>query len=299
MVDAFSKYALAYPLRDKSAEGVAKILTDQVFTVYGTQFQLLSDLGREFDNQILSELCRLMGIHRIKTTSYKPLTNGVAERFHRTLNNALAKVVSENQKDWCERLPSIVAAYRATKHASTGFSPNFLMFGREVRTPVGLILDPEEASVQSVNEYAKRLLERQHQSFEVVRRQLGAAAERNRRSYDRRVNEQEFKPGQQVYYYCPRRHAGRSAKWTRFYSGPYTVQRVLGPVNYAIRRSPRSKVFVAHVDKLKAYYEPTLDQNGPAANSQVADDEVDTEADRPAESTRPRREHQLPKRYRQ
>ena len=103
VVDAFSKYALAYPLRDKSADGIAKVLADQVFTVYGTPFQLLSDLGREFDNQILSELARLMGIHRIRTTSYKPSTNGIAERFHRTLNSALAKVVRENQVDWCER----------------------------------------------------------------------------------------------------------------------------------------------------------------------------------------------------
>ena len=140
VVDAFTKFALGIPIRDKTAHSVARSLTEQVFAVYRTPLTIVSDLGREFENQTMSEICRLMDIQKLRTTSYKPSTNGMVERFHRTLNSALAKIVDDSQRDWCEKLPFVMAAYRASEHSSTGFSPNFLMFGREVRAPVDLIL---------------------------------------------------------------------------------------------------------------------------------------------------------------
>jgi transposase InsO family protein len=99
MVDLFSKYAEGIPLRNKEAITVARALFDVVISRYGIPLQLLSDNGREFENNVMLELCRLTGIDKIHTTAYRPSTNGAVERFHRTLNSMLGKVVAEHQRD--------------------------------------------------------------------------------------------------------------------------------------------------------------------------------------------------------
>lgn len=315
-VDAFTKFALGIAIRDKTAHSVARALVEQVFSVFGIPLIIVSDLGREFENQTLSEICRLMGIRKLRTTSYKPSSNGIAERVHRTLNSALAKVVCESQKDWCERLPYVMAAYRASQHASTNFSPNFLTFGREVRAPIDLVLGKPEEATQTTDDYAAELVERQRSSYKLVREHLGRTAERAKRYYDVGVKQTTFQIGQQVYYYCPRRRIGRSPKWSRFYSGPYVVEKILSPVNYVIRRNPRTQPVIVHVDKLKPYLgdsppvsasandstlgEDNLPFRSPTTHSRrshvVVDDCAEAVCNRPRRSTR---EIRLPVRYRQ
>jgi len=139
IIDIFSKWVETIPIRNKEAITVSKALFDHVLSRYGIPLQILSDRGLEFEGSTLEELCRLLDIDKVRTTAYKPSTNGAIERFHRTLNSMLAKVISEDQRNWDEKLPYVMAAYRASIHESTHFSPNFLMFGRENRAPVDLL----------------------------------------------------------------------------------------------------------------------------------------------------------------
>ena len=133
-MDSFTKWAEAFPLRSKEAEPIARVLVEQLFTRFGPPLSILSDLGREVDGKIMNEVCKLFGIEKLRTTAYKPNTNQV-ERFHKTMNSILAKTVAEHQRDWDARLPFAMAAYRATQHDSTGYSPNMLVLGRETRAP--------------------------------------------------------------------------------------------------------------------------------------------------------------------
>ena len=102
--------------------------------------QILTDRGSNFESQLFNELCRCLHIDHVRTTAYKPSTNGMVERFHRTLNSILGKVIAHNQRDWDQHLPYAVAAYRATIHESTGYSPNFLFLGREARAPLDVVM---------------------------------------------------------------------------------------------------------------------------------------------------------------
>jgi len=87
---------------------------------------VLSDLGTEFQNQLWSEIFRLFGIQRLRTSAWNPSTNGRIERWHRTMNSMLGKILDVCQKDWPEQLKFVVAAYNSTVHNATSFSPNFL-----------------------------------------------------------------------------------------------------------------------------------------------------------------------------
>ena len=260
VLDHFSKWTEAFPIRNHEATTVAKILADQVFARFGIPLQLLSDRGPEFEGALLKELCVALGIDKLRTTGYKPSTNGALERFHRTLNSMLAKVVADNHKDWDDRLQSVMAAYRASPHDSTGFTPNFVLLGRECRAPLDLLVGPPPAEAErwgSVDAFVYHQQNVKQQAYAAVREHLGCAAERSKDRYDMRVRPVKFAAGDWVYLYCPRRRQGRNAKWTKYYSGPLLVTKVLGPVNYLVQKNSRSKAQVVHVDKLKKCEGPT------------------------------------------
>jgi len=80
-------------------------------TWLGCPLQILTDQGPNFESNLFQQLCRLMCVDKIRTTPYKPSTNGNIERFHGTMHSMLAKLVSENQRDWDEKLPAVAFAY--------------------------------------------------------------------------------------------------------------------------------------------------------------------------------------------
>ena len=79
----------------------------------------------------MSDVCKLMGIHKLNTTAYHPQTDGLVERFNRTLTDMLAKTVEKIGRNWDERLPYVLFAYRASQQESTRESPFFLLYGRD------------------------------------------------------------------------------------------------------------------------------------------------------------------------
>ena len=73
-------------------------------------------------------------------TSFHPQSNGCVERFNRTLTNMLTMYCAKDQHNWDENLPQVLLAYRSSVHATTGFTPNFLMFGREIILPLQAVI---------------------------------------------------------------------------------------------------------------------------------------------------------------
>ena len=137
---------------------------------------------------MMRETCKLYGVDKARTTTYKPSTNGVVERFHRTLNSMLGKVVSICQRDWVERLPYVMASSWASRHEATGFSSNLLVFGWEVRTPIDLVLGTANDLPASSREdfvYPQERLYRE--AYLMVCAHLGEEALRRKQSHDMRV----------------------------------------------------------------------------------------------------------------
>ena len=205
-LDAYTRFLIAVPLRDKSAVTVAEALFRHVFCVVGLSRQMISDLGPEFQNDIFRHLCRLLHVNQLRTTSYRPNCNGRIERVHRSLNSLMAKVVGETQRDWTQHLAPCVLAYNMSRHEATSFSPFYLMHGREAICPLDLLIEtPVEAMPPDGNRYAEQLVERLKVAFAAVNRHTTAQVERMKRRYDANVRVQEFRLHQLVLYYYPRR----------------------------------------------------------------------------------------------
>jgi hypothetical protein len=166
----------------------------------------------------------------------------------------LGKVVDEHQRDWCEYLPQIMAAYRSAKHEATGFTPNFLVYGRKLSAPIDLVLGrPEGPQYHSIDDFVEQKLSIIETAHQMARENLHAASSRSKRCYDTHVKKRKLKPNMWVWSYSPRKFVGRSPKWQRNFSGPFLIIRQFGPVLFVIQGSKRSKELIVDADKLKPY----------------------------------------------
>ena len=256
--DHYSRWAEAFPVRNQEAITVARVLADQWIARFGCPLQILTDQGPCFEAELFQDLCKLLSIHKIRTSPYKASSNGLLERFHRTLNSMIAKFISSNHKDWDLKLPTILAAYRASEHSSTGFTPNMLFLHRETCMPLDLVLDDcyvkKEAPAYHdfVYERGQRIQSVAALARECMKTQQEVRAFR----YDTRVKSKEFQIGQLVLYFYPRRRQGLKDKWESYYVGPFKVESKVGPVLYQIRKTPRSQAKLVYVDKLKLFHGP-------------------------------------------
>ena len=198
-IDVFTKWTEAFPLPNKEAAVVARVLVEQVFCRFGVPIALLSDNGNEVDSSIMREICRLLDVDKLRTTFYKASTNAAIERFHRTLNSMLGKVINEKQSDWDLLLPYVMAVYRSSRHDSTAYTPNFLTLGREVRAPVDIMYGTGPVdTADSYDGFVEDVQIRMQIAYDLVRQHIGEAAQRNKRYYDIRVKPARYKLGQWV-----------------------------------------------------------------------------------------------------
>jgi ribosomal protein L21E len=136
VIDSFSKYAIAIPIKNKLSKTIAMKLYKHVFSRMGYPKRLHSDLGPEFVNSTLDELCDLLSIRRSTTTAYHPQGNAYAERIHQFFKNALTAFVRRDQRDWDLLIPALVNVYLDSVHSGLGsFTPSQLVFGRKIGTP--------------------------------------------------------------------------------------------------------------------------------------------------------------------
>ena len=184
----------------------------------------------------------------------RPQSDGMVERFNRTVGSMMKQYVNDTQTDWDEYLPLCSLAYNSTIHSSTGYSPNFLMFGRDFRLPLELVVpvpdfEPnEEAGDEDI--FVQNLKNTLRTVYGAVREKLQAATAYQKSYYDKRSRHQEFKVGDSVWLYNPIRKKGRTPKLDMMWQGPYGIVNLIGEVLAEIRSGKRNKSRIVHVDKL-------------------------------------------------
>ena len=161
VADYFSKWVDAFPIRNQEAATVADILVKRVVCYFGVPRILHSDQGSNFESNIFQEMCKILGIDKTRTTAMRPQSDGMVERANRTIIGMLSSFVNDNQKDWDTFIPFLLMAYRSSKHASTGISPNRMMFAKEVSLPIDLMFGTADDSREFTNEYAEKLEEQE------------------------------------------------------------------------------------------------------------------------------------------
>jgi len=138
-----TKWAIARPVAQENAETIAETSLEEVFPRFGSPEVILSDCGKSFDTELMKTLYREFDAHHVSSTPYHPQTNGLVERFSRTIAIMLSMFVSDHHKDWDEYVQYVVFAYNTVQQDSAGCTPFYLVYGFEVRMVMDVI-DPHD-----------------------------------------------------------------------------------------------------------------------------------------------------------
>ena len=279
VICVFTRYPWAIPLCDMTADNVAQALMDNVFSLFGLPFVVHSDNQSELVGQALRDIFRSLGIRRTSTTTHNPNGNAPVERFIRYLNNSISLAI-EKYSEWPASLPAILFAYRCTP-SSFGYSPCYLMTGRDPTLPleVTLLPTPEqmqgmEPTIEDIDTYVFDMNSKLKIMFQKVRELQEHRSKQNadRRDADQKRVEVKYTAGDLVGYFEPKAignrldYKGRNdydkslkharEAWTWKWSGPHTiVEGTANPNVYCVNHNSRGPLHL-NVNKLKKW--PTL-----------------------------------------
>ena len=168
---------------------------------------------------IFSEMCSLLEIRKTRTTPYHPSGNSQVERFNRNLIQMIKAYIKDEQRNWDQNLGCLAGAYRASVHESTVFTPNLLMFGREVRLPAELMFcPPPEGHISSYGEYVSKQRKQLEKAHDICREHLSQSTEHQQELYDAKSTLRKYSPGVRNIF---RRHPSGSKIKKEIYGSRY------------------------------------------------------------------------------
>ena len=182
IMDHFTRFAKAYPTRNKSAKTAAEKIFNNFILRFGFPLRIHHDQGAEFENHLFAELEAFSGIIRSCTSPYHPEGNGQVERFNATLLSMLRTLPENHKTKWASHVSKLVHAYNATRNEATGFLPFYLLFGREPTLPIDTIFQKTaNAHIKNHSDYARQWQRAMKQAYEI-------ATEKSRKSQERGRN---------------------------------------------------------------------------------------------------------------
>ncbi|RXN04057.1 gypsy retrotransposon integrase 1-like protein [Labeo rohita] len=257
MVDYFTKWPEAYPLKSKSAADVTECIID-FFYKFGALKRLLTDQGREFVNKVNYSVCEKLGIMRSLCSPYHPQTNGLVEKLNGTIQRSLTKMVGEKPSSWDQHLKATLFALRTKKQITTKYSPYYLMFGREARYPCEVPSDYEVS-----HEKVEAMVEKeafsdgsiQHKKcMKSVQINIQKSQDKLRKRKMERGHDDSFVVGDKVLVRNKRQECRKGGEMDKDMLGPFSIVNTDGKnVDVA---SEKGKVIKFNMDHLKKYVEP-------------------------------------------
>ena len=223
--DHFSKYVVAYVMKDQTAHTAVKTLRNGYFWLFSVPAYLISDQGKAFTGHIITHLCDLYGVQKLRTSPYHAQTNGQIERMNQTIIHMIGKLEEDKKACWSKHLLELLLAYNATCSAVTGYSPYYLLFSRRSRIPVDYLFPtlrdlPHQTKMEvSVAAMQKRLKE----AFAIARCLTSEEAAKQRRYYDRKAGAVALQPGD-VVMVCTNGFVGKQKVKDQWGDGGFIIE---------------------------------------------------------------------------
>ena len=187
--DHFSKYVVAYVVKDQTACTATETLRIGYFGLFSAPAYLVSDQGKASTGHVITHLCELYGVQKLRTSPYHAQTNGQVERMNQMIIRMIGKLEEDKKACWSKHLPELLMAYNATCSAVTGYSPYYLPFGRRSRIPVDYLFptlhDLPHQTKMEVSVVAMQ--ERLKEAFAVARHLTSEEAAKQCRYYDHKA----------------------------------------------------------------------------------------------------------------
>ena len=271
-VDYLTKWVEVFPTPDQTALTIAKLLVTEIISRHGVPRELLSDRGAAFLSKLLQEVYRLMGIHKVSTTAYHPQTDGLVERFHRTLLAMISKTAQPGGCDWDDRLPYVLFAYRCSEQGSTLESPFFMLYGRDPVLPTEEVLSntPDRCYIE-YDDYRSQLVQNLSAAWDQARKNVAKAQQQQKKQHDKKARMPTFSVGDRVFVFMPAAKSGKAHKLARPYHGPFRILKLhdngaeVRPVD-----KPRDPPIRVSFDRLRVCPDEVPDESWPRSSKSTA-----------------------------
>ena len=178
-MDYLTKWPEARAFSEATAEVTAQFIYENIICQHGCPQIILSDRGTHFRNTMIKKLMERFQIKHNLSTPYHPQTNGLVERFNRTLCESLAKTI-EYDDEWDLYISPILFAYRTSKHSTTKIEPFYLVYGRDARLPT----DTNEADPSDLNNRIQQLIDHIPYVREEARLNVTASQNQQKKCHD-------------------------------------------------------------------------------------------------------------------
>jgi hypothetical protein len=225
-MDYTSRWPEAIPMPDQEATTIAQAFVNKIVSRWGVPKHVVTDQGANFTSAVLKLVYHKLGIQRNPTTPYHPQSDGLVERFNRTLKDTIFKLAADFEADWDEQLDWALGCYRFNVNKSLKDSPYFVMTGQDPRTPFVASADqgqdPPEGTPDAT-EWKREFFERMQRVTADATRHIEESQAAMKARYDRSIRPLGVKPGDLVKVRSKTRKPGR--KLLAAYKGPYRVIR--------------------------------------------------------------------------
>ncbi len=251
LVDAFSRYVIAFPMRTKSKGEFFQGIYKNLICVHGLIDHLHSDRGGENCNLMFKQLCTKFNIEHHINSGYSSASNGRAERYIKSITEILRTMVNDKGSDWDILLPHVIFHLNCAVNTAHNHSPYYLLHGR---TPKTLDMIPGTADLEESDmDFVSQMKRNQHDAYELTKNVCDIKGEKMKRYYDLHTKKHNVKVGSIVYLYRPVKAAETSFKLSQHYVGPYTVIELLARDKVRIIDSQSRKEYQVpiHVSRLK------------------------------------------------
>ena len=223
------------------------------FVHYGLPEQLMSDQGRNFESDLIAELCALARVKKIRTTPYRPESNGQCERFNSTLIAMLGTLPKETKSHWPEYVSTLVHAYNCSRSKTTGFSPYFLMYGRHPLLPIDIEYGVRTGDLvaSTTHSYVQKLQKRLEWAYKKAQEVIQKESARSKRRYDRKICGSKLHTGDLVLV-RQKAFKGKHKIQDRWENEPYKVIQQIHsniPV-YKVKKDGEEKIRTLHRNML-------------------------------------------------
>ncbi|CAF1481864.1 unnamed protein product [Rotaria sordida] len=312
IVDYFTRWVELFPLRTTTADVIANVVINEVFCRYGMPTFMLSDNGPQFIAELFAETCKLLGIRRKLTANYHPQTN-MTERVNRTLKQQIRIYAQQNHKAWDEEIQKLAFAIRTSVNETTGETPAFLNFGRDLKLPLDLIFgEPVQdtpttlPSNKVIQHYKSNLIDNLKKAFNIAREYAEVQKWQQKNQYDRHTTDRQFEVGQLVWVTVPTGHISGQCvtnKMSAPFQGPCKIIEKISPSTFTVKRlSDNVNLGTVNADRMKPFYERTQNKQSDLESIQETEEHTNTtstEHDLPAPTAvrSSSRTHRAPVRY--
>ena len=195
----------------------------------------------------------------VLTTAYHPQTNGLTERFNKTLCETINKYVLQYEKsEWDQFVPAALFAYRTKIQSSTKFTPFFLLYGRNEETPLSRKTDPEKEDDEwNLEEHVDLITGRLHHVHMTAKQNINKAQADQKDRYDKKIKPVQFKIGEQVLLRESHHENVHGDKFREKWAGPYEIFQVWKHGVYKLREQDSARVLRTPINgnRLKKYYD--------------------------------------------